>query len=175
MNEPTYCKSCGAYIPTGQKKCLACGFPVEIPSLTDSESENLRGHSGGKPIIYLDEDNVAEGFRICVDGYELNERGEILSAPNEKFGTTTQYDPVLNLADSLYDKARQEQADIDLDRILNQTFLTVKFGGEISTFYLAIKPIIERSAIEPTGRVIDGEMQSREVTKRIIKLKLIER
>lgn len=82
MNEPTYCKSCGAYIPEGKKKCLACGFPIEIPSLTNSESENLRGHSGGKPIIYIDEDNVAEGFRICVDGYELNERGEILSAPN---------------------------------------------------------------------------------------------
>lgn len=33
MNESTYCKSCGAYIPEGRKKCLACGFPVEIPSL----------------------------------------------------------------------------------------------------------------------------------------------
>lgn len=120
MNESTYCKSCGAYIPEGQKKCLACEFSIEIPSLTDSESENLRGHSGGKPIIYIDEDNVAEGFRICVDGYELNERGEILSVPNEKFGTTAQYDHVLNLAASLYYKACQEQADIDLDALMQK-------------------------------------------------------
>ena len=172
MAQVTYCKSCGAYIPEGRKKCLACGFPVEIPSLTDSESENLRGHSGGKPIIYIDEDNVAEGFKICVDGYELNERGEILSVPNEKFATTTQYDTVLNLAESLYDKAQQEQADIDLDRAFIQTYFKVRLGGNTSTYYLGSKPTVDYQTI---SRTIDGRIQRNISTKRVISLKLIER
>lgn len=179
MNEPTYCKSCGAYIPEGKKKCLACGFPIEIPPLTDSEFENLRGHSGGKPIIYIDEDNVAEGFKIYVDGYELNEHGEILSAPNEKFGTTTQYDHVLNLAASLYDKARQEQADIDLDALMDMRFFTVKVGGVVSKYYFGDFP---KSMCIPQyetefGRTINGcIIRGGQVDpKRMIDLKLIER
>lgn len=172
----TYCKSCGAYIPEGRKKCLACGFPVEIPSLIDSEFENLRGHSGGKPIRYIDKDNVAEGFRICVDGYELNERGEILSVPNEKFGTTAQNDHVLNLAASLYDKARQDQADIDLDSVFSQTYFKVKLGGNTSTYYLGSNPTIECEDCEPIGgRTIDGSIQRNIATKRKINIELIER
>lgn len=170
MAQVTYCKSCGAYIPEGRNKCLACGLPVEIPPLTDRESENLRGHSGGKPIIYIDEDNVAEGLRICVNGYELNERGEILSVPNEKFGTTAQYDPALNLAASLYDKAQQEQADIDLDSIFSQTWCKVKLGGNISTFYLGSNPTIEFADMESySGTTLHISY------KRKISLKLIER
>lgn len=33
MAQVTYCKSCGAYIPEGQNKCLACGSLADFPSL----------------------------------------------------------------------------------------------------------------------------------------------
>lgn len=62
MNESTYCKSCGAYIPVGQEKCLACGFPTEIPPLVDSEFESMHSHAGWK--------------RLC-DTSELQEKPDI--------------------------------------------------------------------------------------------------
>ena len=98
----------------------------------------------------------------------MNERGEILSVPNEKFGTTTQYDPVLNLAASLYDKAQQEQADIDLDRAFIQTYFKVKLCGDTSTYYLGSKPTVDYETIV-------GRTQGNIAAKRIISLKLIER
>lgn len=153
MNEPTYCKSCGAYIPEGQKKCLACGAFV-------GEGDST---------------NITEGFKIYADGYELNERGEILSVPNEKFGTTTQYDPVPNLAASLYYKAQQEQVDIDLDNVFSKTWFTVKLGGNTSTFYLGSNPKVVCEDCELSGRTIDGRIQRDIATKRKIKLTLIER
>lgn len=67
MNEPTYCKSCGAYIPVGHKKCLACGFPVEIPPLTDRDSESMRGHSGWHRIKYYDDCTEQEQADIDLD------------------------------------------------------------------------------------------------------------
>lgn len=122
MNEPTYCKSCGAYIPEGQKKCLACGFPAEIPPLTDSDFESMRGHSGWHRIKYYDD---------CTE---------------------------------------QESAYIDLDRISNQTFFTVKLGGKVSSYYLGISPVIEREVC-----LVDRKTKSRIENKHIISLKLIER
>lgn len=171
MNEPTYCKSCGAYIPEGQKKCLACGFPVEIPPLTDSDFEYWREHGNWKPIRSC----VSEGFKIYADGYELNERGEILSAPNETFGTTIQNDTVLNFATALHDMAQQEQADIDLDNVFSKTWFTVKFNGNTSTFYLGSNPKVVCEDCELSGRTIDGRIQRNIATKRKIKLTLIER
>ena len=55
MNESTYCKFCGAYIPTDQEKCLACGFPTEIQPLVDSEFESMRSHAGWKPYCDVSE------------------------------------------------------------------------------------------------------------------------
>ena len=81
MNKSTYCKSCGAYIPTGQKKCLACGFPIEIPSLGGDkdkvETVPLDGvfyaisekyYSKGKPDIDLDKLLKQEFFTVKIGG-----------------------------------------------------------------------------------------------------------
>lgn len=81
MNESTYCKSCGAYIPEGQKKCLACGFPIEIPSLgvdkDKVETVPLDGvfyaisekyYSKGKPDIDLDKLLKQEFFTVKIGG-----------------------------------------------------------------------------------------------------------
>lgn len=81
MNESTYCKSCGAYIPTGQEKCLACGFPIEIPSLGGDkdkvETVPLDGvfyaisekyYSKGKPDIDLDKLLKQEFFTVKIGG-----------------------------------------------------------------------------------------------------------
>ena len=65
MNESIYCKFCGAYIPTGQEKCLACGFPTEIPPLVDSEFESMRSHAGWKR--YCDASELQEKPDIDLD------------------------------------------------------------------------------------------------------------
>lgn len=65
MKESAYCKSCGAYIPVGQEKCLACGFPTEIPPLVDSEFESMRSHAGCKP--YCDVSELQEKPDIDLD------------------------------------------------------------------------------------------------------------
>lgn len=39
MEEVKYCEQCGAYIPNGRGKCLACGAPVKLPHTSgDKES-----------------------------------------------------------------------------------------------------------------------------------------
>ena len=39
MEEVKYCEQCGAYIPSGREKCLACGAPVKLPHTSgDKES-----------------------------------------------------------------------------------------------------------------------------------------
>ena len=65
MNESTYCKSCGAYIPVGQDKCLACGIPTVIPPLVDSEFESMRSHAGWKR--YCDASELQEKADIDLD------------------------------------------------------------------------------------------------------------
>ena len=151
MAQVTYCKSCGAYIPKGQKKCLACGAFV------------------GK----VDSTNITEGFKIYADGYELNERGEILSVPNETLGTTIQNDTVINFAAALHDMS--QQVDVDLDKVFSKTWFTVKFNGNTSTFYLGSNPKVVCEDCELSGRTIDGRIQRNIATKRKIKLTLIER
>lgn len=34
-----YCQSCGAYLPLGRRKCLACGSPIEVPK--DESDQNV--------------------------------------------------------------------------------------------------------------------------------------
>ena len=35
MEEVRYCQSCGAYLPLGTKKCLACGYPIQVTKAKD--------------------------------------------------------------------------------------------------------------------------------------------
>lgn len=106
----------------------------------------------------------------------MNERGEILSVPNETFGTTIQNDTVLNFATALHEMAQQEQVDVDLDKVFSKTWFTVKFNGNTSTYYLGSNPTVECEDCEPIGgRTIDGSIQRNIATKRKISIELIER
>lgn len=59
MEEVKYCQSCGAYLPKGQKKCLACGFPIEAQK-EERDPNTLE-------ISSLD-DNI---FTVYVDGVPM--------------------------------------------------------------------------------------------------------
>lgn len=106
MNEPTYCKSCGAYIPVGHKKCLACGFPVEIPSLGGDKdkvetvpldgvfyaiSENY--YSKGKPDLDLDKVFSKTWFTVKFNGntstFYLGSNPKVVCEDRELSGRTT--------------------------------------------------------------------------------------
>ena len=59
MEEVRYCQSCGAYLPTGQKKCLACGLPIEATKTEDNtdaiettalEEDVFTVYADGKPL-----------------------------------------------------------------------------------------------------------------------------
>lgn len=39
MEEVKYCQTCGAYLPLGRSKCLACGSPIEVPK--DESDQNV--------------------------------------------------------------------------------------------------------------------------------------
>lgn len=59
MGEIRYCQSCGAYLPKGQKKCLACGLPIEATKTEDNtdaiettalEEDVFTVYADGKPL-----------------------------------------------------------------------------------------------------------------------------
>ena len=82
MTQPTYCKSCGAYIPDGKKKCLACGFPVDVPSLMAKEGKEWIKSNMHlfKPIESLTEQRLFE-----YKGYTVDDYGNVLSVPEDVF------------------------------------------------------------------------------------------
>lgn len=62
MEEVRYCQSCGAYLPLGQKKCLACGLPTEVMKEQDDtdtietaplEDNTFTVYVGGVPIQHF--------------------------------------------------------------------------------------------------------------------------
>lgn len=129
MNEPTYCKSCGAYIPTGQKKCLACGFPTEIPPLVDSEFESMRSHAGGK--------------RLC-DASKWQEKADIdLDALMDMTFFTVKIGGVV----SKYYFGDYQRAhflptnEIELGRTINGRIIR---GGQVGTKHMIDFKLIER-------------------------------
>lgn len=140
MNEPKYCKSCGAYIHDRFKKCLACGFPVEVPSL------------GGNPNCV--ETTTLAGCYAFLLEQRIKERCD-------------------------GNKSKTEKVDIDLDDLMEKTFYTVKYGAEISEYYLVDRPKIARfpkDALE-SGRTIDGRIicGATDGVKHVINLQLIEK
>jgi len=86
MNPATYCKSCGAYIPDGQKKCLACGFPVDGLPRTAKEIEDWINHGTRhfKPI-----ENFTGDRLYSYKGYTFNEKGQVLAVPDDDSLPTT--------------------------------------------------------------------------------------
>ena len=82
MKPATYCKNCGAYIPDGKKKCLACGFPVDVPPLYMEGDENKVEVCAFpfKPI-----DSYTEQRLFEYKGYIVNEYGDVLAVPEDVF------------------------------------------------------------------------------------------
>lgn len=172
MNESTYCKSCGAYIPEGKNKCLACGSPSpiaferkqcaldEAKKRIDDEPENIEMRALR---------DVSAHFRSELDKIKMQ-------AVMDSLAETIQEDLQQNkpLCFAANDRHKKGKADIDLDRLLNQELFTVKIGGKVKWFYFGKADMEIGSTIYHTkdlfGRIVVNEKR-----KNKFHLTLIER
>ena len=200
MTQPTYCKSCGAYIPDGKKKCLACGFPVDVPSLGGDinkvETTTFQECSPNRLSFKLFE-NYTHDWRYFCNGYEINENGQVLATPDDdEIPTTTFTDDTIQVIkakgevkikpklgivevgkDSVCEawqvKKQEPKPDIDLDDLIEKTFVTVKINDKVSRFYFDARPQMCVVDDEIFGRTMGGRVIRKEI-KRKIDFRLVE-
>ena len=203
MKPATYCKNCGAYIPDGKKKCLACGFPVDAPSLggdinkveTTTFQECSPNRLSFKPFEHYTPDG-----RYFWNGYEINENGQVLSIPDDdeneipmtmlddktfqvfkardKYAkivfSDDYYERTLNLANEalekikkLESKQKEPKPDIDLDDLMEKTFVTVKINDKVLRFYFGASPQMCVVDYEIFGRTMDGRIIGNGIKRKI--------
>ena len=201
MKQTTYCKNCGAYIPDGKKKCLACGFPVDVPSLgwdinkveTTTFQECSPNRRSFKPFEHYTPDG-----RYFWNGYEINENGQVLSIPdNDEIPMTTFADdtiqvikgkgkvkikPELGIVEvarnSSFEmwkakfeghnqKPKEPKPDIDLDDLMEKTFITVKIKDKVSRFYLGDRIQMCIADGSKFGCTFDGRVIGKGTKKKI--------
>ena len=155
MNPATYCKKCGAYIPDGKEKCIACGFPADVPLALpkNDDFETLQTTTIDDTTVQVASCNGLSSEIIPRDYYK----------------------PVLDASENFWSEQKQQEPkpDIDLDDLMGKTFFKVKLDGKVSKFYFGSLPEIQINESEIFGRTIDGSM-IRCAIKRTIYLCLIE-
>lgn len=172
MNEPTYCKSCGAYIPEGQNKCLACGSPSPIAFERKQRTLDEAKKRIDDDIEMRALHDVSAHFRSAVDQIQMQ-------AVTDSLAETIQEDlkqnkPNKPLCFAANDRHKKGKADIDLDRLLNQEFFTVKIGGEVKWFYFGKADMEIGNTIYHTKDLF-GRIVVNEKGRNMFHLTLIER
>ena len=74
-----YCRNCGAYVPDGQNKCLACGF--EEPGQAEKKPEN--GSAAGRASNFR-KSCAAAGRKTTGSGPRRSTPGGRLSRPDRR-------------------------------------------------------------------------------------------
>lgn len=185
MNEPTYCKSCGAYIPEGKNKCLACGsitpFAVDCKEKELQESNNVFDKlTKESNVTILKNRQCSSDLTFSVNGIVINERGQVLSVPSDFYDKVKleveedlkQNKPLCFAANDRY--KHNKKADIDLDKLLNQELFTVKIGGKVKWFYFG-KADMEIGGTIYHTKDLFGRIVINEKGKNKFHLTLIER
>lgn len=190
MKPSTYCKNCGAYIPDGKKKCLACGFPVDVPSLYDDPNKvETTSFQETMPdrLVFNPFENYTHDWRYFCNGYEINENGQVLSIPYDdeipmttftdktiQVTTRDYYEQTLNLVNEALEKTKklepkrkEPKPDIDLDDLMEKTFVTVKINDKVSRFYFGNRPQMCVADSGIFGRTMDGRIIGKEITRKI--------
>jgi len=172
MEEVNYCKSCGAYIPKGKSKCLACGsltpFAFERKEKELQESKDVFDKlTKESNVTILRNRQCSSDLTFSVNGIVINERGQVLSVPSD-FYNKVKLEVEEDLGYSLFRKA-----DIDLDKLLNRELFTVKIGGEVE-WYSFDKTELEIGSTIYSTRNLFEKIVKREGGKKTFRLIMSE-